>query len=265
MGNQETTGLDFSEKTSLIDFLYIDKEKVDSFISQLQNGALRSVKTTNDITQGFSVSGEGSIPALAKGSVNNSNQDKNALEKQYDPYHSQLIELLNFLNLTILNDIPLLTEAQIVLLESQISIRNLDTLKKTIPILRDNKEAFGFTNKNFKTVNDTIKLVESMFGIMPLSIDIELTFDSGISVNGPIKESGLSIKSDDLFRSYGTLLPGKWYTLGIIDKRPKYLPNPNANQSLYAFIDQIASSMSEVYTKSMIQISPILVFRSVSV
>lgn len=263
MGNQESTEINISEEKGLIDFLYIDKGKVDSFLSQIQKGALRSVKKTNDITRGSSFSGEGGIPTVAKGVINKSNNDKNALEEQYDPYHSQLLELLDFLDLPLFTTVPQDYNAKIVLLETHVSIRNLDTIKKTIPLFKNNKKLLGISPSEFKAMDATMKLVEDLLGLMPLSIDLELTFESGEIINGPLKESGLSIKSDDLFRSYGTQLPGTWYTLGILDKRIKPIPSA-ANQSLNSMIDLIASSMSDLYVRSPLQISPILIFRSAS-
>lgn len=262
MGNQASTEFNLSEKTTLIDFLYIDKEKVDSFLSQIQKGALRSVKKTNDITQGSSLSGEVSVPTLAKGTMSDTNQDKTSSEEQYDPYHSQLLDLVNFLSLPINNDIPETDGSQLVLLEAKISIRNLETLKKIIPIFRNNKEFFGFSNKSFQMLSKQLKIAEEMLSLMPLSIDIEAKFDSGLSIKGPLKESCLSVKSDDLFRSYGTTLPGKWFILGIIDKNEPIVVQPD-NQSLYGMIDTISNGFYDLYSTSELEILPILVFRSV--
>lgn len=79
---------------------------------------------------------------------------------------------------------------------------------------------------------------------MPLSIDLELKFESGEIINGPIKESGLSIKSTIHFAPMVSQLPGKWFTLGIIDERTKRSAN-YADQSLSSMIDQISNSMSD--------------------
>lgn len=52
--------------------------------------------------RGSSILTEGSVPGFVKGSFNKLNNDKNALEEQYDPYHSQLLDLLDFLDITLL-------------------------------------------------------------------------------------------------------------------------------------------------------------------
>ena len=60
MGNENQTQPEFFEGSALIDFLYVDNERVDSLISQLRNGTLRSVTKTIGTSEGSSVSVRGS-------------------------------------------------------------------------------------------------------------------------------------------------------------------------------------------------------------
>ena len=46
MGQKDETKPILSESQTLIDFLYIDNERIDSLISQLNHGTLRSVVKT---------------------------------------------------------------------------------------------------------------------------------------------------------------------------------------------------------------------------
>lgn len=61
MGKEDKTQLELPESSSLIDFLYVDKERVDSLISQLRNGTLRSVTKTIGTSEGSFMSGKGNI------------------------------------------------------------------------------------------------------------------------------------------------------------------------------------------------------------
>ena len=61
MGNENQTQPEFFEGSALIDFLYVDNERVDSLISQLRNGTLRSVTKTIGTSEGSSVSAQGGI------------------------------------------------------------------------------------------------------------------------------------------------------------------------------------------------------------
>ena len=57
MGQKDETKPILSESQTLIDFLYIDNERVDSLISQLRQGTLRSVVKTMGTSEGSSASG----------------------------------------------------------------------------------------------------------------------------------------------------------------------------------------------------------------
>ena len=266
MGNEKTGEPIISEKEKLIDFLYIDQEKIDSFLSQIQKGALRSVKKTNGVTQGSSISGEASIPQLAKGTVVNNNQDKDDLEQQFDPYHSQILELIEHFNLPVLEELPDFSNGDILLLESAISIRNLDTIRQMLPLAKKHKKVMGLQQANFKSTEAIFSFVEDILGIMPLSIDAEITLKSGQIVHGPLKESNLSIKTHDLFRAYGTQLPGNWFVLGMIDRKEEVIAQPSQQNdlTLYQFVDQISSGMATFCSSGSVQVTPILIFRTVS-
>ena len=77
MGKEEQTRSEFSE-SQLIDFLYIDKSRVDSLISQIRNGTLRSVTKTIGTSEGSFVSVEGGIPTVVSGKHE---QSQNSLEQ----------------------------------------------------------------------------------------------------------------------------------------------------------------------------------------
>lgn len=83
-------------KPELVDFLYIDSERVDSFISQIKNGTLRSVSKTNATLQGSSSNAgvEANIKIL-KGSIGAKEQIDNSVSstENYDPFHKQVIDL----------------------------------------------------------------------------------------------------------------------------------------------------------------------------
>ena len=66
MGKKEQTRPELSE-SQLIDFLYIDKSRVDSLISQIRSGTLRSVTKTIGTSEGSSVSVNGGVPAVVSG------------------------------------------------------------------------------------------------------------------------------------------------------------------------------------------------------
>ena len=93
MGTKEAVETNFSDAQDLIDFLYIDKERIDSFISQLRNGTLRSVTKTIGTSEGSSLSTKGSIEVV-QGIWEKRNESNEKAAEEYDPYHSQIIQLM---------------------------------------------------------------------------------------------------------------------------------------------------------------------------
>ena len=84
---------------ALIDFLYLDTNKLNSFISQINNGTLQSVSTKSSTMQGSnnSYGGNAGLPTVAQASASRATSTTNVDEKviSYNPYHSQFVEILN--------------------------------------------------------------------------------------------------------------------------------------------------------------------------
>lgn len=113
MGKEDKAQLELSESSSLIDFLYVDKERVDSLISQLRNGTLRSVTKTIGTSEGSFMSGKGNIEVVS-GKIGSKNKTKEEASEEYDPYHSQIIGLLNDLSIPPLQSLPSLCSGKLV-------------------------------------------------------------------------------------------------------------------------------------------------------
>lgn len=281
MEQTETTQNDIPEKKTLIDFLYIDKEKIDSLISQLHEGTLRSVKRTNGTSQSSSDlqerytegSGSGGLPAIANGSFKGSHKSanmksgktNNCFEENYDPYHSIILNLLTDLDIYVITDIPEpQNPSQLVLIESQIIIRNFEILQKTIPLMKKKPKLFGLnTNKNSSDYQ-FFDMLSSFIELMPLSTDLELILKNGQSITGALKESNLLTKFDDILRSTGNILPGTWYTLGIIDQTPNNCIISTEFNNFKTAMDAMYSAIRDMYSPPSICITPILIFRNIT-
>lgn len=259
MGQEDGTDVEFSEKSSLIDFLYVDKERIDSLISQIRNGTLRSVTKTIGTSEGSSMSAKLNT-GIINGSYENDNKDNASAAERYDPYHSQLINLLNDLNLTSLSKLPSPCAGDLALIHSPITIRDIASMKAIIPAIIKNQSALGV--KYNKDAQAIFKLMNDMIQQMPDSISLSINFKEEI-INGTLKENGLSIKQDDLMRTYGVNLPDNWFTLGILDCSISAKADPTHVESIENAIDVYASAMSTLYSKSLYKIVPILIFREI--
>lgn len=261
MGQEnETIEAELSEKGTLIDFLYVDNERIDSLISQLRNGTLRSVIKTVGTSEGSSMSGKLSM-GVANGTYSDSNKSDSQAAENYDPYHSKILNLLHDLNLDILSVLPAGCAGQLVLINKSISIRDIASMRSLIPVVESNQAAFGI--KFDKATRGMFKLMNQMLKSMSDSIALSIYFDDEL-INGTLKESGLSIKQDDLMRTYGSDLPDDWFILGILDDSSCNTPKNVAVDSVESAIDVYASAMNELYSKSKYKIIPILIFREIN-
>ena len=93
MGEENKAQSELFESKTLIDFLYIDNERIDSLISQLNHGTLRSVVKTMGTSEGSSASG--GVNAPISGKIEHSNLSNETASEIYDPYHSKVLQLLS--------------------------------------------------------------------------------------------------------------------------------------------------------------------------
>jgi hypothetical protein len=259
MGKERTTEPRLSETASLIDFLYVDKERVDSLVSQLYHGALRSVTKTTSIAQKTQKSVKGEIPVL-KGRYSNENKDTSEAAEQYDPYHSQLIQLLNDLSLPIIDALPYHCIGNLMLIRAPIQISDLHSLKRIFTNVEKTPSVLGPTN--IKETKANIKMVNGLLSMLDDSIGLSLIFDNHL-IKGTLREGGLSIKQSDLNRTYGISLPGEWYILGIVDSNC-HTQLPSNSPAIETIIDTMSNAVNAVYSSSQYSIIPILIYREIT-
>lgn len=252
MGQKDTATVEVPEKASLIDFLYTDKERADSLISQIRNGTLRSVVKTTGTSEGFSVSGKARIPTVLEGNIDKATNSSISASEQFDPYHSQLLGLLNDLCIEPLDTLPRSCVGELVILKSAVLIRDIASMKAMMPALSKNQSVFmGNADKNTRNI---MKVMQDLLQNMPDTISLALSVD-GIHVDGVLKEAGLSIKQSDLIRMYGASIPGEWYILGILDQMETQAPMPSSVASIENAIDAFSMAISQLYSASKYKIT----------
>lgn len=258
MGKEKASDTQVLSEQSLIDFLYVDKERADSFISQIRNGTLRSATKTTGTSEGSSISAKGSVK-VAEASTSHTNMSKAKAAEEYDPYHSQLIQLLNDLGVEPTDNLPVTCAGKLMLMRSQIKIHDFESIKSIMPIMSKNLSAFGF--KADRSTRDMMRMLAEI--ISQMSDSISLTLDvNGINVTGTLKSAGLSITQSDIGRTYGIRMPGEWYTLGIVDTVD--IPaQPLIASTIEDAIDIVSSATGKFFSQTRYKVIPILVFRIV--
>lgn len=266
MGKKEKTQPEIPEST-LIDFLYIDKRRADSLISQLRNGTLRSVTKTHGTTETVAVSVGGTVPPVVNGSYAHTQESQLNAAENYDPYHSQILDLLNDLSIPPLETLPENCTGKLVIINSTISIRDIKSIKTVTPLVIKNQKAFNIPTD--KETNAFFRFIDDMVQKMNDAIDLTVSFNNQ-SIKGVLSESGLSINPSDLNRTYGTQMPGSWYVLGILDatfSQPEFEPTESTNLTFESgfevAIDAYIDTVRKMYSVSTHTIIPILIYRAI--
>jgi len=186
---------------------------------------------------------------------------RDAMEEQYDPYHSLILNLLNDLSLSESQTFPPKgTKGKLMLFHANISIKNLGTISKLCSIMKKHGKLFDIPTK----IRSHISAIQDFLELMPLSTDIEVYFNDSFRLTGQLKESCLLLKYDDILRSYGVTLPGLWYVLGIVDHIEKTSNIPlRENANFLSSLDIFINAIKNFYNSSEYQISPILIYRVV--
>lgn len=260
MGQINTADSGIPKAKTIIDFLYVDKERADSYISQLRQGTLRSVTKTLATDEGSSFSAKGNTVVVNGEYKKDTKTSENAAE-QYDPYHSHLIQLLEDLNIQPLRELVPGMESKLVLLQGEIAIRDVTTMQTLLKIINQSKM---LGSKMGKEPRQIMKMFTEILGQLPASIFFSMNFDE-TNINGTLKPSALSIQQGDLMQTYGAQLPGEWYVLGILDsiKTPAF-DKPPTVASIEDAIDVCTFLTNSLFTTSTFKIIPILIFRPVS-
>lgn len=259
MGKEKQTRPEFSE-SQLIDFLYIDKSRVDSLISQIRNGTLRSVTKTLGTSEGSSVSVKGSIPSVVSGKHEHSQGSLEQAAEKYDPYHSQILALLNDLSIAPLAELPEHAIGQLVILNATVNIRDIRSIKAVTPIIIKNRRMLKIPSD--KNTNEFFRLIEDLVKQMDDAIDLTANFN-GHAIKGVLQESSLCLKPADINRTYGVQMPGSWYILGILDSAVQPT-EPSSADSFESAIDAFTNAIRQVYSQPPYTIIPILIYRVIT-
>ena len=250
------------EQIPLIDILYKDIYRTDSFIAQLRSGVLRSMKHQHETAHGSTNSIEGSIPTFLKGGASGNQTESKSIMELSVPHDNAILELLNSLDLQPISYLPIQATGTMIHFQGNIFIRNLNTLLEMVNLMADSPQLFNISRKDAKNVGG---IISAMTKVLKFGLEIELQLDDESIIIGNLKEEYLIEAHSNLLKSYGTALPGKWNVIGLVDD--------NKKNSIYASkngmrngLDQYASIPKNLYladTSGYI-LTPILIFRELN-
>lgn len=258
MGNTKKDEMESIQEIPLIDILYKDSYRIDSYIAQLLNGTLRSVKRQKNTSQGSSSTGELSIKLL-KGQHNSSELISKLQEQNIDPHDHNVIDLLNILDLPLLDSLPVSTFGQLVHLQGNISIRDFKTISELIPAVSKTPQLFHIDKKEASSIH---KIFSALSKILPLNIELELTLSSGELIRGILKDNYLLDSYADIVSMYGTTLPGLWHIIGIFNTNDYISASSSPSNQLRNGLDAVQQAARTLYDsgENNGNIIPILIF-----
>lgn len=255
-----------SEKEArLIDFLYKDTYRIDSYLAQITNGILHDVRLKNQTSQDSSFTMEGNVK-IARISKTGKELTEYLTEQEINPHDHNVIELIDALDLPPLPDIPVEASGQLVHLQGYMSIRDYQTLADLVPFITKNHRLFNLADSN-KSISEICKIFTALKKIVPLNLEVELMLDSGKSIRGILKKEYLLSNPEDILVSYGTHMPGKWHIIGILDHNAPTAPKDvKHSSSLRNGLDEMAKACKVFYESEQgsSTIMPLVIFRELS-
>ncbi len=253
----------------LVDFLYIDRERFDSFISQITTGTLRSVTKIQNTSESSSHSIAGDVKVL-RGEISKAQTSGVGSAEKYDPFYWQVINLLNTLSTNAIKmiDDGLLDGPKLATFKGKLTVRDSNSIGSISSSLVRNPTFFGISAKDREAKNN-IKMMDELIQLLPNSISIGIELEDKNIISGTLNPSGLKINKADIVQQYGATLPGSWFIFGIFD----YSQSDAVNSDIkFSPTEGIISNLSDKYSNTLnslcssgpYKIIPVIIYRAVS-
>ena len=134
------------EEQALIDIFYKDTYRLESIISQIDNGALQTVVTTMDSKQGSSshIAGSIGVPSVLGSNAKNvtSESEEQHIQKTKKSLDDAIIDLLSKLGIAPQRNNFSKTCANLNIVTGNIALNNYNVISKIIPILQNGNILF---------------------------------------------------------------------------------------------------------------------------
>ncbi|WP_123053104.1 hypothetical protein [Clostridium sp. JN-1] len=267
MGKQEQ--YENSEEITLIDFLYKDTNLINSFYSQIFGGDIMTLSKSEICADESSNNIGGSIK-IASGSTSSKRSDTQNITKNINPYDYKVLELLQRFNLTI-HSLSDAHEGSIIATKGKLTYRDYNIIDQIFPFIEKNKLVPEFNtpinpNMRGKNKNNTLgKAIQDIIKMIPYGLEFSVETTTDETATCIINKEYLTISPDDLFRSYGNIIPSIWTIIGILDVTELNTIN-NMTEEFKGIIDGTNSVFASMVLKNNANvIRPIAIYRELSV
>lgn len=257
------------EKFSLMEFLYKDTDTLESLYSQVFGGDLESITKTSGLEEAVTMEGDLNI-GVAKTKANSTDKTIEGMDKKIVPKDSKIIQLFSELDLKLydksLNNLP---NGKLVKLETNISFKNLNSLKNILPLMSE-LNVIPFDELGLGEMNEVSKklFLDFISNSLPGGLDFELKTSRFETVTCSIKNNYLSKDIDEISKNYTSKYLGKWTVIGIFDSiKPIKYKSPDKDPDIIESIENVESTLSRsLYPKdnNFFILKPIVIYRILS-
>lgn len=208
MGNQT------EDTKRLIDFLYKDTELIASLYAQIFAGNINFINKSQSELDERNTDLGGGIAGVASLKAQSKTSNTSILQQSIDPHDYRISQILEELQLDILNNVSDSRPNQLVIVEGNILIRDLGTIRN----LLETKEILDIIPGIKQTDKKAFNMIRGMMKFLPTGIEFEVHTVNHENILGGFKEEFLTTPLNDVLRLYGGSYPNKWHVLGIIDR-----------------------------------------------
>jgi len=268
------------QNESLVDFIYVDKSRILSYIAQLfDDGPLQALSKTHEIDQSKTGNIEASL-SLFKGG----RQSKDSItHSEYRVYDSSWAQILDFISSVSksgkISDIYSANLGQFVQLRGNIKIRDMRLMDDVWNIL----EVMGIdsftqasvqkaaTKEKRREADMQRKLFKYAFGMlqkMPQPLTLSMT-DGASTTWASLAPENMTINPMDFIFKHGTNIAGEWSVIGVLDGVPEDYSEFNAplfdDVEFGGAVDSVIDVIKQFgRPSSAYAITPLVLYRNVS-
>lgn len=254
------------EQNELIEFLYKDMDYIESFYSQIFQGNLSKVSKNSVSKESNNTQLKGSV-GIAGGEIRSNSENEEQILEEINPHDSKILKLFEELDIKSCNKMQESILYGINIFNGTLEITDYDILKEQFDFMDTSgllEMAFKFSDVKIPDAggfdnSQLINLINMVVKFQPNGCDFILKLPNKEHMIVPLKKEYLTMKSTDIYRIYGSNIPGTWSVMGVLNTSTK----TKSENELSDMLMGVQSEIKEIFkakTPSHI-LKPIAIYR----
>jgi hypothetical protein len=252
------------EKFELVDFLYIDKDRIFNYYAQMFEGVLKNISQKESVKENKEEKVTAGFKPIAEGTLQGNTEILKEENKEIDPERAIILDIITYLS-NISKDITQAKINNIVKVNGDLFIAAKNILK----IFSSNIDASLLLNKPNPTNQEKkeIKKIQQLIKIVSETLQIEPIFilKNNSTIVGSIQEKYLNELPDTFQLKYGANGLKDVYIIGIYEGINNNInPQSDINQDFIRGSAQFAEALKNMFLPyNAYQITPIAIYRKI--